>query len=143
MRIFVDMDGVIVDFESFKNAHAMTGEEVKKLPGAYLAMEPMPGALAAVRSLIGMGHEVWIATKPPTGLAFAYADKVSWVLKYLPDLKRKIVITHDKSLLRGDILIDDRPHKANAENFAGRLMVFGAAGMEGWPEVLQEIRGML
>lgn len=139
-RVFVDMDGVIVDFDAFKAASGLSGDEVKELPGAYLEMSPIPGALEAVRSLIGMGYEVWIATKPPTGIPYAYADKVSWVLQYLPELKRRIIITHDKGLLGGprDYLIDDRPHKANCERFAGTLIRFGRG--VGWPDVLDRLR---
>ena len=139
-RVFIDMDGVIVDFDAFKAASGLSGDEVKQLPGAYLEMNPIPGAIAAVRSLIGMGYEVWIATKPPTGVPYAYSDKVSWILQYLPELKRRIIITHDKGLLgdRDDFLIDDRPHKANCEAFAGTLIRFGR-GIT-WDDVLQRMR---
>jgi 5'(3')-deoxyribonucleotidase len=125
-RVFVDMDGVLVDFNGYMAQKGLSGDAVKSMPGAYLDMQPLPGALAAARSLIGMGFEVWIATKAPTGITFAYADKVAWVLKYLPELKRKIIITHDKGLLgdSGDYLIDDRPHKANCEKFKGTLIKF-------------------
>lgn len=140
MRVFVDMDGVIVDFEAFRAKMNTTGEEIKRMPGAYLAMEPIPGAIAGVKSLIGMGHDVWIATKPPTGVPYAYADKVAWILKYLPELKRKIVLTHDKSLLRGDVLIDDRPHKANAAEFSGLLIHFGPVVPHDWNSVLRIFR---
>jgi 5'(3')-deoxyribonucleotidase len=135
------MDGVVVDFNKFRAISGLTGDEVKKIPGAYLDMDPIPDALEGVRSLIGMGHEVWLATKPPTGIPQAYADKVQWVLRHLPELKRRIILTHDKSLLLGDVLIDDRPHKAKANDFRGRLIVFGSAGYEGWQEVLKEFRG--
>jgi len=139
-RIFVDMDGVIVDFDSYKDKHALTGEDTKRRQGAYLEMEPIPGALEAVHSLIGMGFEVWIATKPPTGVVFAYADKAAWVIKHLPELKRRIIITHDKGLLgeEGDFLIDDRPHKANCEKFHGTLLHF-SKNMQ-WPEMLNFFR---
>jgi len=113
---------------------------VKRRPGAYLEMEPIPGACAAVRSLIGMGFEVWIATKPPTGVAFAYMDKAQWVMNWLPELKRRIIITHDKGLLgdEGDYLCDDRPHKANCERFAGNLVSF-VNGYH-WPQALEYFR---
>lgn len=139
-RVFIDMDGVIVDFDAYKTAKGMTGNEVKKHPGAYLEMPPIEGALAGVRSLIGMGYEVWIATKPPTGIPWAYGDKAAWVLQHLPELKRRIVITHDKGFLgdAGDFLIDDRPHKANCEQFAGTLVRF-VNGMS-WPDVLERMR---
>ncbi|TAN03104.1 MAG: hypothetical protein EPN36_13985 [Rhodanobacteraceae bacterium] len=139
-RIFVDMDGVIVDFGAFMTDTGLSDDEVKELPGAYLEMSPIPGALEAVRGLIGMGYEVWIATKPPTGIPYAYADKVSWILQYLPELKRRIIITHDKGLLGGpgDFLIDDQPHKANCERFAGTLIRFGRG--VGWADVLNRLR---
>jgi 5'(3')-deoxyribonucleotidase len=141
-RIFVDMDGVVVDFDKCAKARCLTGDQLKRLPGAYLEMEPLPNAIAGVRSLIGMGFEVWLATKPPTGIPFAYADKAQWVLDHLPELKRRIIITHDKGLLgdEGDYLIDDRPHKANCEQFRGQLLPFTADFQ--WPEVLTYFRAV-
>lgn len=139
-RIFIDMDGVIVDFDAYKAKTRLTGDEVKSFPGAYLVMEPIPGALEAVRNLIGKGYEVWIATKPPTGVAFAYADKAAWVFKHLPELKRRLVITHDKGMLgcKEDFLIDDRPHKANCEHFSGTLIAFKVGNQ--WPEILSRFK---
>jgi 5'(3')-deoxyribonucleotidase len=139
-RVFVDMDGVIVDFDAFKAQQGLTGDEVKRMVGAYLNMPAIPGAIEAVRSLIGMGYEVWIATKPPTGIPHAYSDKAAWVLEYLPELKRRIIITHDKGLLGNadDYLCDDRPHKANCEQFAGRLLPF--VGDFHWPQALAFFR---
>lgn len=134
------MDGVIVDFAGFCRKTNLTAEQVKIMPGAYLAMDAMPGAIIGVRSLIGMGHDIWVATKPPTGIPFAYADKAAWVINNLPELKRKIILTHDKSLLRGDILIDDRPHKAKAYKFHSRVIHFGDDLGFNWPEVLELIR---
>lgn len=125
-RVFVDLDGVVVDFDRYMRETGLTSGEVKTMPGAYLSMPPIPGAIEAVRSLIGMGYEVWIATKPPTGIPYAYADKAAWVMEHLPELSRRIIITHDKGLLGDarDILIDDRPHKANCTSFKGRLIHF-------------------
>lgn len=139
-RIFVDMDGVLADFDRLKTELGATGEYIKRLPGAFNQMQPIPGAIAGVRSLIGMGYEVWIATKPPTGIPHAYADKADWILRHLPELKRRIIMTHDKGLLgdENDYLIDDRPHKANCERFRGSLIHFGN-GVD-WAGVLGTFR---
>lgn len=149
-RIFVDMDGVIVDFERYMRDEGLTSDEVKVRNGAYLDMPAIPGAIEAVRSLIGMGYEVWIATKPPTGIPWAYSDKAAWVMANIPELRRRIIITHDKGLLgdRGDYLIDDRPHKANCNEFAGELLHFlnpniaSTSSRFTWPDLLDHFRAI-
>jgi 5'(3')-deoxyribonucleotidase len=136
------MDGVIVDFEGYMESTGMTSDQIKTTPGSYLAMKPIPGALSAIRLLIGLGFDVRIATKCPTGESHAYADKVDWVYKYIPELIKKITITHDKGELgdRGDFLCDDRPHKANCEAFSGTLLRF----VDGyhWPQALTYFRSL-
>lgn len=124
-RIFLDMDGVLADFDRL--ARKLVPDQIKDTPGAFAQMQPVDGAIAGVRSLIGMGYDVWVATKPATGRAHTYADKATWVFTHLPELKRKIVMTHDKGLLGdgGDFLVDDRPHKANCREFPGVLVAFG------------------
>ena len=103
-------------------------------------MEPMPGAVEAIRELIGMGFEVWAATKPPTGIAHAYSDKAAWIFQHLPELRCNLILTHDKGLLgdSGDYLIDDRPHIANCDKFMGTLIVFRDG--YGWPAILEGFR---
>lgn len=141
-RVFVDLDGVIVDFDAYKTALGLTGAEIARRPGSYLEMQPIPGAKEAVRSIIGMGFEVWIATKPPTGVPHAYSDKAAWVFQHLPELKRRIIITHDKGLLgdERDFLCDDRPHAANCERFKGTLLRF-VDGFH-WPQALSFFRAL-
>jgi 5'(3')-deoxyribonucleotidase len=139
-RLFVDMDGVAVDFEAFMAALKLTADQVKHRPHAYRDMQPLPGAIEAIREAIALGYEVWIATKPPTGVAGAYSDKAAWIFHYLPELSNRIIITHDKGLLgdEGDVLCDDRPHKANCEQFKGTFLRF----VDGyhWPQALAYLR---
>lgn len=146
-RIFVDMDGVVVDFEAYRAAKGLTGDDIKRMPGAYLEMQPIPGALEALDKLVGWGFNVWLASKPPTGCTYAYADKVQWVLDHAPQFKRKVILTHDKGLLGGDgdYLIDDRPHRANCMAFKGKLIIFGemldGSDRIGWDWVLRVMFG--
>jgi 5'(3')-deoxyribonucleotidase len=105
-------------------------------------MEPMPGALQAIRSLIAMGFEVWAASKPPTGVPHAYADKAAWIFQHLPESRCNLILTHDKGFLGdgGDYLIDDRPDKANCEKFVGTLIVYREGNR--WPEILEHFRSL-
>lgn len=135
LKILIDMDGVVVDFDRYCIDTDLTPDEVKRWAGAYREMEPMPGAIDGVRALIAAGHDVWLATKPPTGQPRAYADKVAWVMDNLPELTRKIILTADKGMLRGDVLIDDQPWKANCESFEGVVIKFDPT-LAGWPWIL-------
>lgn len=135
-RVFVDMDGVIVDYDGYKHAHGLSGEAAKQRVGSYRCMAPIPGALAALQTLRDWGFEVWLASKPPTGVPHAYADKVGWVLDHVPDLAERLILTPNKGLLgdAGDYLCDDRPRKAHCDEFVGTVIPF----TEGrhWPEAL-------
>lgn len=125
-RVFVDMDGVMADYAAAMVLHNVAGDVLKNMPNVYRELNPIEGAFETIRAIRDAGFEVWIATKTPTGNAQAYADKVHWILEHLPDFKRNIIITHDKGLLgnANDFLIDDRPHKANCENFPGKFIHF-------------------
>lgn len=135
-RVFIDMDGVIVDFDGMVNELGLMPEQVKGMDGAYLAMKPIDGAIAGVRRIANMGFDVFIATKPPTGIAYAYRDKAQWIFNNLPELAKKVIITSDKGLLgdEEDYLIDDRPHKANCEQFAGIL--YPVTKQTTWDQIL-------
>lgn len=140
LRIYVDMDGVIADFEA--NLKGRNPKSVKLMPGTYIRLDPIQGALEAVRTLIASGHDVWIATKTPTHNLLADSEKKHWINEYIPELLDKTIITPDKGCLRGDVLIDDRPHKANCESFEGTFIHFGSEEFPTWDEVLKHIEGI-
>lgn len=138
-RVFFDMDGVMVDFDGYVKMTGLTPDIVKHLPGAYASMLPLLGALEAARYLMEQGFEVWVATKPPTESGHAYTEKAEWIFKYIPELKKRIIVTHDKGLLGDyfDCLIDDRPHKANCYQFKGKLIHFKPETQ--WDDVIKII----
>jgi 5'-nucleotidase len=137
--ILVDQDGVIADWgRGWNQALERRGEEAMAIPRHhqqttfdlhaertpdeiqiiadvmnsldYAALEPIRGAKTALRNMLRAGHDVRIVTSPwPTNILCA-SDKIRWVAQHLGrDWVKRLVITMDKTLVRGDYLIDDKP----------------------------------
>ena len=139
-RVYVDMDGVLVDFES---GLAQVSEDVKQeyegrldeIPGLFGLMKPMPGAIDAIHEL-QKHFDLFILSTAPWKNPSAWSDKVSWVTKYLDDVfHKRIVITHRKDLCQGDYLIDDRG-KNGTSDFTGEWIEFGSEKFPDWNSVL-------
>lgn len=122
-RLFIDMDGVIVD------------ESAISKPYSHRPM--VAGALHAITELMDLGLDCWIASKPLGDNFWHYADKAAWVGLWLPQFRRKLILTWDKGLLgdEGDYLVDNRPEKCNCEKFLGALIKF-----ESWEQVMRIFR---
>lgn len=142
-RFFIDMDGVIANFAKARDNSGLSSEVFKLLPGSYLNLEPYPEAILAVRELIANGFDCWIATKIPHDNPYAAAEKLFWIKKHLPELFKSVIITPNKGTLGTprDFLIDDRPHKAHIEEFAGTLLTFGHRNQyQNWSQVMEFMR---
>jgi 5'(3')-deoxyribonucleotidase len=138
-RVFVDLDGVTADFGSCRDKSGLTSEEFKLRPGAYRNLKPLPHAIDSIRILIAHGFDVWIATKIPHDNPYAAAEKLFWVQEHIPELFKSVIITPNKGTLgtQRDFLIDDRPHKAHIEEFAGTLLTYGHQNeYQSWAQVL-------
>ena len=71
-------------------------------------LEPFPGAVEAVRSLVDAGHQIVIVTtKPP----FARDDTHEWVERHrIPAAELHIFEGNDKWTVSCDVYLDDGPH---------------------------------
>lgn len=140
-RIYFDMDGVLVDFESGLNKIDDSVKEqysgrLDEIPGIFALMEPLPGAAEVVK-LLARNYDVFILTTSPWNNPTAASDKVEWVKKYLDDVfHKRLIITHRKDLLIGDYLIDDRA-KNGASEFKGEWIKFGSQEFPDWESVLK------
>lgn len=139
MRILVDMDGVIADFEEGflqnwrinhpdkffvpveeRNTFKITDQYPAEMKGAvhqiycapdfFLKIRPIPGSLEALLEMKRKGIEVYICTSPLQEYKNCVAEKYEWVDQHLGrDWTNRVILTRDKTLIRADILIDDKP----------------------------------
>lgn len=137
--LYVDMDNVLVDFESgIKKLDESVCQQydgcLDEVPGIFRLMEPMPGAIDAVKRLAGI-FDVFILSTAPWDNASAWSDKLNWIKRYIPvECHKRLILTHHKNLNTGDYLIDDRT-KNGADEFVGTLVHFGTEEFPDWDEV--------
>lgn len=90
---------------------AFTRLMVMRRPNFYSEMDPIPGALEALVAMVAAGREVQLISQPDIDNPTCHSDKNAWVARHFgPEWCSRLVLTHDKTLWRGDVLIDDKPH---------------------------------
>lgn len=138
MIVLVDMDGVIADVEegfynSWRNryperigippkdrtTHKPQDQypkeyfrEVRALfeeKGFYSGVPEVEGAGLALREMSTSGLDVYICSSPLSEYSFV-AEKYFWIGSHLgEEWMRRTILVKDKTLVRGDVLIDDKP----------------------------------
>ena len=146
MRILVDMDGVLCDFDGeflkrWRERHPdkfyvpleerttfyvkqQYPDELKPLvveivleQGFFRDMMPVAGGREALFEMEEMGLEVFICTSPLSTYKNCVLEKFEWVDRVLgPGWVKRIVLTKDKTLVKADYLIDDKPDITGVES---------------------------
>jgi len=139
--IYIDMDNVLVDFQSGLNKidkailKEYKGHE-DDIPGIFSLMDPMPGAIEAF-NFLAKHFDTYILTTAPWENPTALQDKRDWVKKYLPETGyKRLIITHHKNLNKGDYIIDDRTARG-VDKFEGEHIHFGTKEFPDWGVVLE------
>jgi len=143
-RLYIDMDGVIVDFESaLRKVDNATLEQyngiLDEIPGLFDLMEPMPGAIESVTEL-AKHFDTYILSTAPWLNPSSWTSKINWIHRYFGSEKdsplyKRVIISHNKHLLKGDFLIDDRL-KNGVSEFEGEHIHFGTPRFSDWNKVL-------
>lgn len=138
--LYVDMDNVLVDFQSGldqideKTKEAYKGHE-DDIPSLFALMKPMPGAIKAF-NLLAKKFDTFILTTAPWENPTSLTDKRDWVKKYLPESGyKRLIITHHKNLNKGDFIIDDRLARG-VDKFEGEHIHFGQEKFPDWDSVV-------
>jgi 5'(3')-deoxyribonucleotidase len=143
------MDGVLVDFQSgidrvdpaMLEEYAASDElGLDDIPGIFSLMDPMSGAIEAVKR-IAEKYEVYVLSTAPWSNPSAWSDKLEWIKKHFGDKEgsvfyKRVILSHHKELNRGDYLIDDRTAKG-AGDFTGEHIHFGTEAFPDWESVLR------
>jgi 5'(3')-deoxyribonucleotidase len=137
-RVYVDMDGVICDYVKLRDSDRILYPDQpfpQSRTGFFIELEPIKDAIESYKKL--EEHcDVWILTRPSVQNMHSYTEKVMWVRMHLGlEAQRKVIMSCDKSLLKGDILIDDDTQHGQPE-FEGEHIHFGQKEFPDWKHVM-------
>jgi len=142
-RLYIDMDNVLVDFESsFSQLSEDTFTEYEgrldEVPGIFSLMEPMAGAIESFTRLSKV-YDIYILSTSPWHNPSAWIDKLLWVQKHFGADEssvayKRLILSHHKNLNEGDFLVDDRL-KNGVEGFKGEHIHFLTDDFPTWKEV--------
>ena len=95
-------------FESADDRNALTALYLEQ--GFFRDMPPIDGAVEALHTMVDAGYNVRLCSSPLKKSPACAAEKVEWVSRWLgQDWVDRLILTKDKTLVIGDILIDDAP----------------------------------
>ena len=76
--------------------------------GTFASFPLMEGAQKGVQKLVEAGITVKFCTAPVHESQFCASEKQVWINKFFPERSKDLIIAKDKTMVRGDILIDDK-----------------------------------
>jgi 5'(3')-deoxyribonucleotidase len=134
-RIYVDMDDVMCDFSGAQKAARERSPE-QMWPQAELdffrGLKPIKDGIPSIHNL-DKNFDVWFLTKPSVLNLMCYTEKALWIRDHMgQEWLNKLILCPDKSLVKGDYLIDDTPWP----DFEGKQLLFGSDEFPDWKTVI-------
>ena len=145
MIVYIDMDDVLCDFTGQFNADIASNPPIgfpQSQYGFFAKLKPIEGALETVKSLSASDrYSPYILTAPSIRNPLCYTEKRVWIEEKLGmEFVSRLIICPDKSLLKGDILIDDNLGGKGQEGFEGELLHFGSEAYPDWAAVRRKLQ---
>ena len=179
--VLLDMDGVVVDWdagftkawanrspidrtksyameECVPAAHRAAAIELFHSKGFFRGLPPMAGSLSAVKAMAAKGYRVFFCTSPVLTSENCAGEKYEWIRAHLGnEWVSRVIVTSDKTAVRGDVLIDDKPKIVGMHLPTWRHLMFAApynqaaagvapvapagrlASWDGWEEALSNV----
>jgi len=139
--LYIDMDDVICNYSKLHASKLASNPELK-FPqaeyGFFLELEPIEMAIESIKYLENY-YEIYFLTAPSFQNPMCYAEKNYWIRKYFGmEYCKKLIICYDKSLLKGDYLIDDST-KNNQLNFEGELIKYDTQDKRMWYKITDKL----
>ena len=143
--LYFDMDGVLADFNKALQERVTPelakeyGEDLDQIPGIFNDLDPIPGAIEAFNELSDI-YDCYILSTAPWGNPEVWTEKRLWVEKHIgSNAYKRLILSHNKHLNRGDYLIDDRLANG-ADRFEGEHILFGSNKYPNWSTVLKYLK---
>ena len=136
--LYVDMDGVLCNFTK-ASWQAKLDNPLQRFPqaqwGFFLRLEEIPDAINSIK-ILEEKYDVWILTRPSFPNVNSFTEKAQWIWDHIGYyMVEKTIMSGDKSLLKGDYLIDDMNTDKQSE-FEGEWIEFGSSKFPNWNAVV-------
>lgn len=123
--------------------HSSINPDPRGVSGFYLNLEPKEGAIEAVKYLDSI-DDVYILTCPSIMNPISYMEKRLWIEKYFGfEFCKKLILSYNKGLLKGDILIDDYACGRGQENFEGKVIQYGSVKFPNWETIVNDLKSYI
>lgn len=139
-RIFVDMDDTMCDYTGAYDRDIVANPGIaypQSQHNFYRDLVVLDQSTWYLKGIADFGHDIWFLTRPSHENRLCYTEKADWIYRYMgKEWVEKLIICSDKSLLKGDFLIDDKEWPA----FEGTQILYNKYGPNNWKTIYNKMK---